>query len=106
VIELVEAIHSFDESKLGNVDVSIKIAGDRSIVAKPPIHSPNASGASNNLNFGIPGGLRATRKERQVPRCRWGKLTHQRGPMASLSHIGVSWEFGIVLRFRPVRIIR
>jgi len=27
VIELVEAIHSFDESKLGNVDVSIKIAG-------------------------------------------------------------------------------
>ncbi len=27
MIELVEAIHSFDESKLGNVDVSIKIAG-------------------------------------------------------------------------------
>ena len=45
MIELVEAIHSSDESKLGNVDVSIKIA-DRSIVAKPPIHSPNASGAS------------------------------------------------------------
>jgi hypothetical protein len=25
------------------------------------IHSPNASGAPNNLNFRIPGGLRATR---------------------------------------------
>ena len=62
MIELVEAIHSFDESKLGNVDVSIKIAGDGSIVAKRPIHSPNASGAPNNLNFRIPGGLRYSEK--------------------------------------------
>ena len=64
VIELVEAIHSFDESMLANVDVSIKIGGDGSIVAKPPIHSPNASGAPNNLNFRIPGGLRVTRRKR------------------------------------------
>jgi hypothetical protein len=38
--------------------VAIKIAGGRLIVATPPIHSPNASGAPNNLNFRIPGGLR------------------------------------------------
>ena len=28
-------------------------------MAKPPIHSPNASGAPNNLNFRILGGLPA-----------------------------------------------
>ena len=50
VIELVEAIHSFDESRLG------------SIVAKPPIHSPNDSSPPNNLNFRIPGGLRHSEK--------------------------------------------
>jgi hypothetical protein len=54
----VKAIPSFDESR--HVDAAVKIAGGLLIVANPPIHSPNASGAPNNLNFRIPGGLRAT----------------------------------------------
>jgi hypothetical protein len=48
VIELVETIRSFDESRPGSVDVSIKIAGGPLDCCKPPIHSPNDSGASNN----------------------------------------------------------
>jgi hypothetical protein len=35
----------------GNDDVSNQNSGGGSIVAKPPIRSPNASGAPNNLNF-------------------------------------------------------
>jgi hypothetical protein len=33
-------------TSLGNVDVAIEIAGERLIVAKPPIHSPKAFRAS------------------------------------------------------------
>jgi hypothetical protein len=53
IIELVEAIHSFDESR--QCRWVNQNSGGR-IVAEPPIHSPNASGAPNNLNFRIPGG--------------------------------------------------
>src|SRR5580693_6661840 len=43
------------------------IGGDVRVIERvEAIHSPNASGAPNNLNFRIPGGLRATRKERPL----------------------------------------
>jgi hypothetical protein len=58
--QLVKAINSFDESKQRRCVNQNSVGG--SIVAKPPIHSTNASGAPNNLNFRIPGGLRATRR--------------------------------------------
>ena len=62
-VRVIELWRPFTHStSLGNVDVAIKIAEGRLIVAKPPIHSPNASGAPNNLNFRIPGGLRAALK--------------------------------------------